>query len=91
MSQSAPLNLTKLKLERLSNPMRPFCREDVIWLLELIKKKVADPDPELMDLTQPQLLQHFHEFADVAMKLIYRKPACYSETEPLKAWIYSIH
>jgi hypothetical protein len=88
MSQPAPsLNPTRLKLEQLSHPAHPLCREDVIWMLEFIKKKVAEPDPHLMDLTQPQLLQHFHEFAEVAMKLIYRRPSYYIETEKLKAWI----
>jgi hypothetical protein len=88
MSQPAPLlNLTRLKFEQLSHPAHPLCREDVIWMLELIKKMVAEPDPHLMDLTQPQLLQHFHEFAEVAMKLIYRRPSYYIETEKLKAWI----
>jgi hypothetical protein len=89
MSQSAPIiNHTRIKLEQISHPSHPLCREDVIWMLELIKKKVVEQDPFIMDLDQPQLIQHFHAFAELAMKLIHRRPASYSEAEYLKAWIY---
>jgi hypothetical protein len=89
MSQSAPIiNHTQIRLEQISHPCHPLCREDVIWMLELIKKKVVEQDPSIMDLDQPQLIQHFHAFAELAMKLIHRRPASYPEAEHLKAWIY---
>jgi hypothetical protein len=89
MSQTAPIiNRTRIRLEQISHPSHPLCREDVIWMLELIKKKVVEQDPSIMDLDQPQLIQHFHAFAELAMKLIHRRTASYPEVEHLTAWIY---
>ena len=50
----------------------PLCREDIVWTLGYIKKRVAEEDPLLLDLPQPRLLQNFRYFAEVAMLLIHR-------------------
>jgi hypothetical protein len=78
-------------MEQISHPAHPLCRDDVIWMLDLIKKKVSEPDSNLIDLNPSQLLQLFHVFAELAMKLIHRMPTCYQETEQLKAWIHEAY
>ncbi|MDB5052578.1 MAG: hypothetical protein JWM44_628 [Bacilli bacterium] len=80
-------NLVQQKLEQISNPTHPLCREDVVWMLEWIKKKVAEKDPLLLDLSQPLLLQRFQAFAEVALMLIQRRPVCDQEVTHLKSWI----
>jgi hypothetical protein len=74
------------KLEKLLDPHYPLCKDDVIWLLEYIKKKVAEEDPELLDLPQPRLLQNFRYFAEIAMLLIHRHPVYDQDTDRLKKW-----
>ncbi|MCM3626365.1 hypothetical protein M3194_03140 [Paenibacillus glycanilyticus] len=71
--------LTIARIDRILSPDHPLCREDVVWMLEYIKKKVADGDPALRDLSQPRLLKNFHYFAEASMLLIRRKH--YSEQE----------
>ncbi|GMK43066.1 MULTISPECIES: hypothetical protein [Paenibacillus] len=71
--------LTNERIDRILSPDHPLCREDVVWMLEYIKKKVADGDPALRDLSQPRLLKNFHYFAEASMLLIRRKH--YSEQE----------
>ncbi|NIK68528.1 MULTISPECIES: hypothetical protein [unclassified Paenibacillus] len=71
--------LTSERIDRILSPDHPLCREDVVWMLEYIKKKVADGDPALRDLSQPRLLKNFHYFAEASMLLIRRKH--YSEQE----------
>ncbi|WP_336786274.1 hypothetical protein [Paenibacillus sp. MMO-177] len=71
--------LTNDRIDRILSPDHPLCREDVVWMLEYIKKKVADGDPALRDLSQPRLLKNFHYFAEASMLLIRRKH--YSEQE----------
>lgn len=71
--------LTNDRIDRMLSPDHPLCREDVVWMLEYIKKKVADGDPRLRDLSQPRLLKNFHYFAEASMLLIRRKH--YSEQE----------
>jgi hypothetical protein len=47
------------RINRILGPEYPLCREDVVWALEYMKKKVADEAPELISLPQPQLLRMF--------------------------------
>lgn len=75
------------KLEQLMSPHYPLCKDDVIWLLEYIKKKVAEEDPELLDLPQPRLLQNFRYFAEVAMLMIHRRPFFDQDGDRLKQWM----
>jgi hypothetical protein len=83
---SIPLQ-TRLKLEQIMQPAYPLCREDVVWMLDLIKKKVAEEDPHLLDLSQPRLIKNFRYFAEVAMMLIHRRHLFDQETDDLRAWL----
>lgn len=75
------------KLEQILEPHYPLCKEDVVWLLDFIKKKVAEGDPKLLDLSQPRLLQNFRYFAETAMLLIHKRHICDPDVERLKAWV----
>ncbi|MDF2718464.1 MAG: hypothetical protein K0R28_5389, partial [Paenibacillus sp.] len=44
------------RLEQILSPNHPLCKDDVVWVLEFVKKKVAEQDPRLLDLPQPRLL-----------------------------------
>jgi hypothetical protein len=87
MNPAAMPNPAQRKLDQLLDPYYPLCRDDVIWLLEYIKKKVAEEDPELLDLSQPRLLQNFRYFAEVAMMLIHKRPVGDQDTDRLKQWV----
>ncbi|CAM4255145.1 hypothetical protein L1N82_01050 [Paenibacillus tarimensis] len=73
------------RLQQILNPDHPLCKEDVIWMLDYIKKKVADGDPVLSDLPQPQLLKTFSYFAEAAMLLIHRRPGSEQEINRLRS------
>mgnify|MGYP006955276180 FL=1 len=79
-------NAVTERVNRLLDNSYPLCRDDVIWLLEYIKKKVADADPKLMDLSQPHLLKTFHSFAEASMSLIQRKNGDH-EVDRLRRWL----
>jgi hypothetical protein len=73
------------KLERLLHPAHPLCKEDVLWVLEFINKKVAEQDSGLLSLSQPRLLHNFRYFAEVAMMMLHRKHGLmYQESDRLK-------
>ncbi|UJF35234.1 hypothetical protein [Paenibacillus hexagrammi] len=80
-------NHTKGKLEQILHPSHPLCRDDVVWILEFIKKKVAEEDPQLQDLSQPRLMRNFRYFAEVAMMLIHRRNGFDQEADRLKMWL----
>jgi hypothetical protein len=86
--QIAALHPPELKLEQILDPARPLCKEEVVWILEYIKKKVTEEDPQLMDLTQPRLLQNFRFFAEIALMLIQRRNGFDQEADRLKSWVY---
>ncbi|CAM4291439.1 hypothetical protein FHS16_002320 [Paenibacillus endophyticus] len=81
------LHPTQKRIHRILDPDHPLCREDVVWMLEYIKKKVADEDPALLDLSQPRLLQNFRFFAEAAMSLIHRRHCSDQEADRLREWL----
>lgn len=72
------------RLNRIFDSNHSLCKEDIIYILEFIKKRVADEDPRLMDLSQPRLLKNFHYFAEVAMLLIHRRTGYDQEIDRLR-------
>lgn len=82
-----PADSTTKRLEQIVNPDHVLCKEDIVWVLEFIKKKVADEDPMLLNLPQPRLLKNFYFFAEVAMILIHKKYNGEQEVDQLKKWI----
>ncbi|WP_426447335.1 hypothetical protein ACP26L_24915 [Paenibacillus sp. S-38] len=78
---------TDFKLQQILDPSTPLCKDDVVWMLEYIKKKVAEEDPNLMDLSQPRLLQNFRYFAEIALMVIQRRNGFDQEEGRLKAWV----
>ncbi|ULL19951.1 hypothetical protein DVH26_25235 [Paenibacillus sp. H1-7] len=80
-------NAVQHKLEQIMDPAHSLCREDVVWILEYIKKKVAEEDPHLMDLSQPRLLQNFRYFAEISLMLIQRRNGFDQEADRLQTWI----
>lgn len=84
---SSPPHPTNLRIKKILDPEHPLCRDDVIWMLGYIKKKVADEDPSLMGLSQPRLMQNFLYFAEAAMALIQRRPYCEQEADRLRLWL----
>ncbi|WP_201305468.1 hypothetical protein [Paenibacillus puerhi] len=93
--QATASDLTGMKLDQIMDPTRPLCKEEVVWMLEYIKKKVAEEDPNLMDLSQPRLLQNFRYFAEIALMLIQRRNGFDQEADRLKSWLkeatYGLH
>ncbi|MUT66768.1 hypothetical protein [Paenibacillus sp. NEAU-GSW1] len=82
-----PNHLTDSRIHRILDTNHPLCREDVVWMLEYIKKKVADEDPALAELSQPRLLKSFHCFAEAAMSLVHRRHCSAQEASRLRGWL----
>jgi hypothetical protein len=80
-------NHVQRKFEQLHDPAHSLCREDLIWILEFVKKKVAEGDPHLMELPQPRLLQNFRYFAEIALMLIHQRARFDQEADRLISWI----
>ncbi|MFD1955119.1 hypothetical protein ACFSL6_13300 [Paenibacillus thailandensis] len=75
------------RISVIMDPNHPLCREDVVWMLEYIKKKVADKDPSLLGLAQPRLIQNFHAFAEAAMSLVHRRHCSEQEADRMRSWL----
>ncbi|MHA6484638.1 hypothetical protein ACX1C1_22340 [Paenibacillus sp. strain BS8-2] len=86
-SQVRSLHPTDQRIRTILNPEHPLCRDDVIWMLGYIKKKVADADPAFMDLSQPRLMKNFLYFAEAAMALIQRRHCSDQEADRLRDWL----
>lgn len=87
MNKAALPNPNKERIEQILHPNHTLKREDVIWVLDYIKKKVADMDPVLMNLPQPRLIANFRYFAEVAMILLHRNVFYDQEYDRLKNYL----
>ncbi|TMV18881.1 hypothetical protein FE781_02120 [Paenibacillus thermoaerophilus] len=61
------------RIERLLDPSGSLTREDVVWLLDYVRQKMAEGLPHLQQLPQPRLLAHFQAYADIALWLVHRR------------------
>ncbi|WP_254450431.1 hypothetical protein [Cohnella herbarum] len=87
MDNNRMISHSEQPLRRLLDPSYPLCREDVLWALGFIKKKVADGAPEWSGLDRPQLLAHFACFADMALLLLHRRSPSSQETACFRAML----
>lgn len=69
------------RIDRIRDPARPACRDDLIWLLHTVKKKVADGAPALQELPRPQLIALFRDFAEAALVLLHGRTCTADELE----------
>lgn len=84
MSRHHQPRLIQQRIDTILHPDYPLCRDDVVWMLEYIKKKVADEAPELLSLPQPRLLRNFQCFAEASMILIKQRSGCSHEADRLR-------
>lgn len=87
MMSSRSADPIRNRINQILHPHYPLCRNDVIWMLEWIKKKVAEGDPALLELPQPRLLRNFHYFAETAMTLVHRRPGTEHEMDRIKYFL----
>lgn len=87
MAQALTPNPHRDRIQRILHPNHALKRDDVVWVLDYIKKKVADKDPALAVLPQPRLIENFYYFAEVAMMLIHRNPFYDQECDRLKQYL----
>ncbi|MGG3282687.1 hypothetical protein [Paenibacillus solani] len=66
---STNLSSAARRIRRISDPSYPLCREDIIWVLHYVHKKVALKDPLLLDLSKPRLLKNFSSYCEAALLL----------------------
>ncbi|MEB3102947.1 hypothetical protein [Ferviditalea candida] len=78
---------TRKKFRAIMDPYYSLKREDIVWMLEYIKKKVADADPHLLNLTKPRLLSNQYYFAKVALMLIQKQYGGQQEMAQIKHWL----
>lgn len=73
------------RISQILDSSRPLCREDIIWVLHYVQKKVASKDPALLDLSKPQLLQTFAKYSEAAMLLLGSKTHVHIDNDGIRA------
>jgi len=87
MHETVIPNPNRGRIEQILHPSHTLKRDDVIWVLDYIKKKVADKDPDLLTLPQPRLVENFQYYAEVAMILLHRNFFYDQEYDRLKKYL----
>lgn len=80
----------RFRVGRINDPDYPLSREDVIWTLEYVKRKMADGAPDLIGLPQPLLLKKFQSFAEASMLLLKQRSGCGPEADRLRACLQEV-
>lgn len=73
------------RLSRILDPSYPLCREDIVWVLHYVQKKVARKDPALLDLSKPRLLQNFSSYCEAALLLLGGGSCYHTKNDDLRA------
>ncbi|AOZ91569.1 hypothetical protein [Paenibacillus crassostreae] len=62
-----------------------LCRDDIIWVLHYVHKKIAQDDPEFLELPKPRILRNFKSFTEISMLLLSRTGTSYLEQDKLRS------
>lgn len=84
-SSSLPSMSCSERFARIIHPSHPLCREDIIWVLSYIQKKVAQGDPALLELPKPRLLHNFQSFAELTALLLKSPRGSLEEDQRIRA------
>lgn len=87
MTDSVKRPIADVPLRRLLDSTQPFCREDVLWALHAMKRKLAEGAPEWSGLDRPELLACFSCFAEMSLLLLHRQTPGHPETERFRAMV----
>lgn len=70
-SKSAIQRPTSVRLSRILDPNHPLCREDIVWVLDVIKQQLTDHPDKWIMLTSDQLVRRFHSYAEISSLLVH--------------------
>ncbi|OZB91783.1 hypothetical protein CJP46_27550 [Paenibacillus sp. XY044] len=70
-----PLLGSPKRLDQIFDPKHILCRDDLLWVLHYVQKKVAQKDPALLELPTPRLMRNFQYFGEAAVLLLSRSSA----------------
>ncbi|NMO94696.1 hypothetical protein [Paenibacillus lemnae] len=83
-------SISTKRLRQILDPSHPLCREDIIWVLHYVQKKVASKDPALQDLSKPQLLQSYAGYCQTVMSLLGGTRPVHSGSDEIRACLLDI-
>lgn len=75
------------RIDRITDPNHPLCREDVIWVLNNIKLRLIEHHDILLTLDREVLLRSYRYFAELSTLMLHRVPANGQESERLQRCI----
>ncbi|WP_019419198.1 hypothetical protein [Paenibacillus sp. OSY-SE] len=58
------------RMARIMDPNHPLCREDIVWVLNVVKQKLTDQDEAWSKLEPERVIRNFRYFAEVSLLLI---------------------
>lgn len=65
-----------------------LCRDDVIWMLDYVKQRLAAKHSHAFHISQDRWLHHFKTFANTAMMLLHDHRFCDQDMQRIKQQLY---
>ena len=75
------------RFQEMTSGHHPLCRDEVVWMLEYIHKKMAEKDSGLLELSPPRLLRNYYYFAEIVMLFLRRNAEHHFEPGQVKEWL----
>ncbi|GAB6990549.1 hypothetical protein JCM16418A_25990 [Paenibacillus pini] len=73
------------RIKQITDPQHTLCRDDMIWALHYVQKKVAQGEPALLELPKPRLLLNFQNFGEAAIMLFSGSQSSHLENERIRS------
>ncbi|WP_232276803.1 methyltransferase [Paenibacillus sp. 481] len=74
------------RMQKILDPNHPLCREDIVWALNYVKRKLVEQDEALRRLSPERVLHNFRYFAEVSL-LLHRSSSQSQESDRLRSYL----
>ena len=87
MRQAVKQEHPQHKLKQILHPSHELCREDIIWILEFIGQTLKKGNPRLYEWPPARILDHFRNYAEIALMMIHQRAITDQEPQRIKSLI----
>ncbi|MCR8845681.1 methyltransferase [Paenibacillus sp. SC116] len=78
---------TASRMAQILDSSHPLCKDDILWALNMVKQKLAQPDEHVDALEPERLRRNFRYFAEISTLMLKRNGKYGQESERLRYYL----
>ncbi|WP_195572884.1 methyltransferase [Paenibacillus sp. 1001270B_150601_E10] len=75
------------RMERILDPQHTLCRDDILWVLNMVKNQLASNQASVIQLGAERLARNYRYYAEVAVIMLHRSRLQDSESDRLRLYL----